>query len=152
MFKNFSWTNILTDEEKKELEFGISSTYAFTLLFLTSLAGLIVLFSNVFVGLAIILLGYVYFLYLRKGKHFIFTDKRIVMVDAFIGKEIISVDYSQITDIQMEQSPFELFAGWGNLAINTAGTHSPEIKLSFIDNPQKVKLELDSIRGRINGK
>jgi membrane protein YdbS with pleckstrin-like domain len=146
IFRNFDWNQIISKEEKKELEFGISITYATLLLLFTSITGIIIVFSNIIIGLAIVILGVIYFWYLAKGKHFLLTDNRIILVDVFVGREVISVDYSQITDIELEQSPFDQMGGWGTLSINTAGTHSPTIKITPVNNPQKIKQELDNIR------
>ena len=109
-------------------------------------AGWLLRIKVIYIGILIFLLGGVYWLYLKNAKHYAFTNKRIVLVDSFLGMSSISIDYNQITDIEVEQSYVDQLGGWGNLIINTAGTHSPEVRLSFIDNPEEIKKQLDTIR------
>ena len=95
-------------------------------------------------------MGLLYWFYLKKSKHYAFTNKRVILVDSFIGGNVISIDYNQITDIEITQSAIDQGGRWGTITINTAGTHAPEVNLSFIENPQAIKQSLDEIRDTAN--
>jgi len=146
---NFNWSKILSTDESLEKEFSISNRYRNILFSLTTVASLLILFFNIFIAICIFLLGLLYWFYLKKAKHYGFTNKRIVLVDSFLGETITSIDYNQITDIEIEQNFLDQIAGWGTLIINTAGTHVPEINLTFIGNPQDIKQTLDKIRDNV---
>ena len=146
---NFSWSKILSTDESLQKEFSISRRYCNILFSFSTVASLLILFFNIFVAIFVFLLGLLYWFYLTKAKHYGFTNKRIVIVDSFLGESITSIDYSQITDIEIEQTFLDQAAGWGTLIINTAGTHVPEINLTFIDNPQSLKQALDQIRDNV---
>ena len=143
---NFNWSKILSGDESLQKEFSISSRYRNIVLSLSAAASLLILFFNIFAAIFVFLLGLLYWFYLKKAKHYGFTSKRIILVDSFLGENITSIDYTQITDIEIVQSFLDQAAGWGTLTINTAGTHVPEVNLAFIDNPQGIKQALDQIR------
>jgi uncharacterized membrane protein YdbT with pleckstrin-like domain len=143
----FDWKKILSPDEKIQKEFGISKIYYNTILALSLILAAITVTASLFAGVLLALLGLVYWFYLKSAKHYAFTNKRIVLVDAFAGMSANSIDYNQITDIQFEQSFAEQILGIGTFNINTAGTHSPLTSLTFIDNPQNLKQKLDQIRG-----
>ncbi len=145
---NYDWSKILSPQEELQSEFTISTRYIQIVTSGIILLGIILCFFSIFAGIFIILLGGLYFLYLSRAKHYCFTNKRIVLVDSFFGTNITSIDYTQVTDVEMEQSAVEQYCGWGTLVINTAGTHAPEIRLPFIDNPQEKKIRMDEIRDK----
>jgi len=134
----------IADPIKKE--FTISSKYRSIILMSALFFGILTGTQSVYAGLGVFLLIIIYWFYLTSGKHFAFTNKRIILVDSFLGKNIKSIDFGQITDIEVQQSFIEQLAGWGTLLVNTAGTHSSKIHVSFIDNPIVVKKDLDQIR------
>ena len=146
---NFSWSNILSADESLQKEFSISFRYRNIFLLSTSVLALFVIFFSIFAAIFLFLLGLLYWYYLKKAKHYCFTNKRMVLVDSFLGQSVTSVDYNQITDVEVEQSFFDQSANWGTLVINTAGTHTPEVIISFIDNPLVIKKTLDEIRDKI---
>lgn len=142
----YQWNKILAPEETLQKEFGLSTKYRNATIALIIIAGIAVCFFSLFAGGFIFFLGGIYWLYLTRAKHYAFTTKRMILVDAFVGSRVVSIDYNQITDIEIEQSVFDELGGWGTIVINTAGTYAPEIRLSFIDNPQNIKQSLDQIR------
>lgn len=148
----FSWEKILAPEEILQKEFTISKRYRLAILIssIVLAIGAIISTASFLIGITILILGVIYWIYLTKAKHYAYTNKRIVLVDSFIGISTISVDYNQITDIELQQSLFEQIGGWGTIIINTAGTRAPEILLSFIENPEVLKQELDAIRDTIH--
>lgn len=148
---HFTWENILAPEEVLKKEFTISKRYRMIILAGAILLGLaaIISTSSLLIGITIFLLGIIYWIYITKAKHYAFTNKRIILVDFFIGITTISIDYDKITDIEIEQSFVEQIGGWGTIILNTAGTNSPQFILPFIDNPAVLKKELDGIRDTI---
>ena len=142
----FNWGKILSPDETLQKEFGVSSTYLTVIVILTIIVTIIVAYQYVPAGIFLLLLGSFYCFYLKRAKYYAFTTKKVYLVDSFIGTNIASIDYGQITDIQIEQSLVDQIFGWGTLIINTAGTHAPEMAISFVDNPQGLKQTLDKIR------
>ena len=149
---SYHWEKILAPDEVLQKEFSISPYYRRASLALVLLCS-IILFSQIFyIGILVIFLGWLYWLYLTKAKHYAFTNKRIILVESFWGTSITSIDYAQITDIEIEQSAIDQMGRWGTLIINTAGTYAPEVHLQFIDNPEGIKQELDTIRDKTTEK
>jgi uncharacterized membrane protein YdbT with pleckstrin-like domain len=143
---NFNWNKYLAKDEVIKREFSISPRFQAASLLLCIVAAISILFFNIFMAIFVFLMGLLYWYYLKKAKHYGFTNKRIILVDSFIGETVTSIDYHQITDIEITQSAFDQAAKWGTLTINTAGTHVPEVNISFIENPQGIKQNLDEIR------
>lgn len=145
---NYDWNKILSPDEQLQAEFTISTKYIQAITTAILIVGIIACFVSIYAGILVIILGGVYFLYLSRAKHYCFTNKRIVLVDSFFGVSITSIDYSQVTDIEVEQSVIDQFGGWGTLTINTAGNNSPAFRLSFVENPQDKKAKMDEIRDK----
>lgn len=142
----FDWKKTLSPGEVIKREFGISKTYSTIILVLTVLVAVLTWSSSVFASIAVTLLGLVYWIYITRSKHYAFTNKRIVLVDFFLGVSAISIDYYQITDIQIDQSFIEQILGFGTFIVNTSSTHTPQTRLSFITSPSELKQTLDQIR------
>lgn len=147
---NFNWDKYLSPSETLKSEFNISKRFTSTILVLTLILALIMLIVNIFGSLISLFIGLFYWYYLTKSKHYAFTNKRVLLVESFLGKSMISMDFSQITDIEINQSFFDQIGGWGTITINTAGTNVPKTDISFIDNPFSIKQALDQIRGQKN--
>lgn len=145
---SFSWEKILAPDEVIKREFSISTKFANIVLVLTTFASLIVSYSVLPAGFLLFLLGLLYWYYLTHSKHYAFTSKRILIVDAFLSLSTQSIDYVNITDIQAEQSFIEKMIGIGSFTINTASTHAQQTKLPWVDNPQEIKKQLDEIRDK----
>lgn len=142
----FNWKKTLSPGEEIRREFGISKTYSTAVLILTVLIAVLTWSSSIFAGTTVIILGLVYWIYITHSKHYAFTNKRIVLVDFFLGLSTISIDYNQITDIQIEQSFVEQILGFGTFIVNTSSTHTPQTKLPFVSSPSELKQTLDQIR------
>ncbi len=142
----YNWQSILAANETVQTEFGISPRYRLITTVAIVIVGFIVGINSLYPGLFIFILAYLYSWYLKTAKHFAFTNSRVILVDSFLGKSITSIDYNQITDIEVEQNALDQMGGWGTLVVNTAGTHAPETRLSFIDNPVAMQQTLDKVR------
>ena len=134
------WQRILGKDETVEYEFSLSSKYTTIWMVFWSL-----LFIMTFIGPFIF---YFYFkIYLKKANIYGFTNKRILIHKGWLSSNTISIDYSKITDIRVNQSFLEkTLINSGSLYINTAGSGNTEVVLSAIDNPYEVKKILDDLR------
>lgn len=142
---NYQWDKLLTPEEKLLKEFTISSRYRNIIVTLIAIGGIIISFQNILSGILFFVLDAIYWWYLKTAKHYAFTNKRVILVESFINKNIISIYFNQLTDMQIDQNIFDQLGGWGTITFDTAGTHVPEIQLTLIDDPQAVKKTLDQI-------
>ena len=103
---NYNWSTIITPDESVQKEFAISQKYLKFVMIAVIILSVLLMFVQVYTGILILFLGGIYCLYLYKAKHYAFTNRRVILVDSFLGKTIISIDYSQITDTEMEQNVF----------------------------------------------
>lgn len=148
------WKKVLNPDEKKEFEFSIGERYRkFMMIFLTIIIVPLLFIDNAtrIVALFAFLSILFYFgFYIKKANAYAFTDKRVLIYRGWIATDIISVDYSKITDIAAEEPFFEkIITNTGNLSINTAGTPQPEIVLKHIDSPYEIKKKLDLLKDKI---
>lgn len=142
----FTWNSILASDEKIQKEFGVSNAYVISILILTIIVSVIVAYQYIPAGLFLFVLGAFYSFYIKKAKHFAFTNKKIYLVESFIGTSIATIDFAQITDIEIDQSFIDSMGGWGTLIVNSAGTHAPLMSISPVDNPQALRQTLDKIK------
>src|SRR5438874_646513 len=103
---NFQWNTVLAPDETIQKEFTISERYRNAVVALTIVVAVVVGTAVWYVGILTLLIGILYWYYLKKAKHYAFTDKRAVLVESFIGMSVTSIDYNQITDIEVTQSLF----------------------------------------------
>lgn len=142
----YDWSKTLSPDESIEKEFAISPFFLKVILIVSVLLAIPTALTAPLAGAGIFVLGIFYWFYLRRAKHYVLTKKRVVLVDAFLGINVTSIDYQQITDVAVEQSLIDELGHWGTLVINTAGTHTPPIRLSFVPDPQRLKQTLDTVR------
>lgn len=140
-----NWESYLSSGEKIELEFGISKKYSSAVLAMAIAVSIVIAFSNIFASLGIVSLGFLYWTYLTKGKKYALTNKKIILVDVFLGRNVTNINYDKITDISINQDMADMIGNWGNVIINTAGHDFAEAILHNIDNPQKVKSKIDEL-------
>jgi hypothetical protein len=140
---NYNWNNYLSVNEKVRIDFGVSNVYSVSILAVATVIAIVLSFTNIFVGIGTLLLGILYWFYLTRGKRYAFTNKRIILIDSFLGKNVINVDYNKITDITVDQNAIDMMGGWGTIIINTAGSDVPEAVLQNVNNPQMLKNKID---------
>ncbi|KPJ71317.1 hypothetical protein AMJ50_02365 [Parcubacteria bacterium DG_74_3] len=140
------WQRILSPEEKIKFEFSLGKRYIAIARNFWIVLGIPLLFLYR-IGIVFIITGFLWGWYLRRANNYAFTNKRVLVLKGWLSTNLISVDYSKITDVRIEEPFFErLFFKTGKLVINTAGTDLPEIQLINIENPYEVKKKLDSAR------
>lgn len=140
------WDKVLGGEETLRYEFTIGEQYIKTYIIVWAIISLPFVFA--LVGVFIFLAACVYFkVYLPKANIYGFTNKRVLIHRGFFSTNLISVDYTQITDVTVQESFLDkLFTKTGTLYINTAGTSGAEIVLENIAEPYEVKKKLDQLR------
>jgi len=142
---NYRWDSHLSDGEEVKVDFGVSNVYSGGVLVVLTAIGIIIAFTNLVVGLLVFVLGFVYWYYLSRGRRFAFTTKGIIVVDSFLNKTVVHINYSKITDVTIDQSWIDIAGGWGTIIINTAGSSTPEAFLTYVDKPQQLKNKLDEL-------
>jgi uncharacterized membrane protein YdbT with pleckstrin-like domain len=143
----FKWDKFLSPGEILKKDFSISKRFTSAILVIVIILTILIAIMSIFGGLIILLMGLFYWYYLTKSKHYAFTNKRVLLVESFWGENLISMDFNQITDIEINQSYFDQMGGWGTIDIHTAGTNTPQTDIPFIDSPFEIKQTLDEIRG-----
>ncbi len=162
------WKKILTPEERVEFEFTLSKKYLsfiqtsqFAVAFSCFLIGLFFfkIFHFVFhlLGTIFFILGFAFFLwgliypwYLKKSNRFAFTNKRFLILKGWFSTSLTSVDWEKITDVEVQQKFWEkILFNTGTLTVNTAGTSAPEIVISWVDDPYRLKAKLDEIKDKL---
>ena len=144
------WQKVLTEGEKVEHEFSISSRYLMYRFILWAIIGFIawILSEEFMTGAAIVAVAAFYYLfYKKKANAYAFTSKRVVIHNGWLSTHATSVDYDKITDVRVEE-PFidKLITKTGNFAIITAGTGSQPITLKHVDSPYELKKKLDTLK------
>lgn len=143
----FSWNTVLAPQETIQKEFTISLRYrklVFATIIILSIAALFLV--SWYAGLLLFVVGGLYWWYINAAKHYVLTNTRLVLVQSFPGVDAISIDYKQITNIEIEQSVVDQIGKWGTIVINTAGEDGPTARISFIENPLMIKQALDQVR------
>ena len=89
-----------------------------------------------FIGLFLIAIS----LYRKITILYLITDKRVIVKKGLIGQSTISADYSQITDVSVEQGILgRLILHTGTIVLDTAGTDLAKVQLKWVENPFETK-------------
>ena len=151
------WQKILKPGEEVQKEFSLGSRY---ITFIQIISGIFLAIAFFVIGVSAenTALGWFFFIsyfpivwfikvYMKTANAFAFTDKRVLVHKGWLSTHLISVDYNKITDILVSEPFLEktLFKT-GNLIIDTAGTHLPEVILINVEEPYKLKRTLDYLR------
>lgn len=150
---NKTWNKVLGAGEKVELEFSLSHRYLnINIAFWLILGMAIFLFGGLhpllfLVGILFFTFGLFYFgFYLRWANHFAVTNRRLLIHRGWLSTRMTSVDYSQVTDVEVYQSFTErMLYNSGRLMVNTAGSAAHEIILNTIGDPYAVKQKLTEL-------
>lgn len=138
------WGKVLSPNEDLKYEFSVGNQYIKTYLIIW---GIISLCTLVIAPLTFAI-GYIYLkIYLQKANIYGFTNKRVLIHKGFFSTDLVSVDYSKITDVTVKESFLDkAFTKSGQLYINTAGSDNKEIILQHVENPYEIKKKLDGLR------
>jgi len=141
------WEKVLGSDEKIEYEFSIGDRYL-KVIFVFFTVALVFFFFTVDKYSSTMLFSLVCFysfFYAPAANAYALTNKRILIHTGWLSTNLVSVEYSRITDIVVGEQFFEkLIMHSGYLRVNTAGTSSQEIILNHIENPYEVKKKIDN--------
>ncbi len=139
------WQKVLSKDEVIKEEFSISNKYINIWgTFWTVLLGL---FTIPFFFVGALFPAFYYFFYVKKANLYAFTNKRVLIHRGWLSTNLVSIDYTKITNVFISQSIFQkLLTRTGSIAIDTAGTGGQEIYLKSINEPYKIKQLLDSLK------
>jgi hypothetical protein len=101
---DYKWQNIIASDETVQKDFTVSRRFRQALLIGSVILAIFLSFQNIYGGIIILLLGLLYWRYMSTAKHYAFTNKRVILVESFITKNITSIDYNQITDIEINKN------------------------------------------------
>jgi uncharacterized membrane protein YdbT with pleckstrin-like domain len=146
------WKKVLRADEVVKHEFSIGKRYRTFNMIVWGLVALLFMTGSIGFGVFLFLLVLFYFgFYLRVANAYALTDKRILIHRGWLSTSAVSVEYTNITDVTI-QEPFieRLLTKTGNLLINTAGTGAKEVTLTHITAPYEVRKKIDEIRSLAN--
>ncbi len=143
------WDKTLSSDEKVEYEFSIGERYLNFILIMIGIISLPLLAAAGF-GIVTFLIALFYCkFYAKTSNAYAFTNKRIIIHTGWLSTKMVSVDYTKITDMHVEEPIVDrIFTHTGNLSINTAGSGNIEIVLRHIEKPYEVKKKLDVIMAK----
>ena len=142
----FEWKEVLGSDEVLKKEFGVGEKYLSVGFRLSIFLGILLLL--IVVGIFFILWSIFYWkFYLRKSIRYAFTNKRVLVRKGLLNTRLISIGYEKITDIQVRENVIEKWLyQTGMIIINTAGTSYDEVVLDKVEEPYKVKQQLEELR------
>lgn len=76
----------------------------------------------------------------------IVTDKRTILQEGILSRNINEVMHSHVRNIQINQSPMQRIFNTGTIKIASAGTGDIEISASGIPAPNRIKSVIDHYR------
>lgn len=150
------WAKILSTGEEIKYEFSVSKKFSTAMMVLGCLAGIIILFTpGFFIGILVIMASVFYFKYfIFWTNNFAFTNKRALIYRGWLATDLISIDYSKITDIVVDQPIIGKLTNSGHILLNTASSSALETKqkqkIENIDNPYETKKKLEEFKNLIN--
>lgn len=141
------WDKFLSNGEGLKATFSVSKRYRKFGMALWILVSIPLLFIQ---GLGVLTFLYALFYfgyYLKHFNNYALTDKRILIYKGWIHKQAICVDYEKITDIEIRE-PFidRVMIKSGDILIDTAGLEEKKIILKHIDNPYKIKKQINELK------
>lgn len=145
---------IIGQNEKIEYQFSIGLGYIVFNLLLWSIISLGSIFiyhklAPAMPPLIFVWAIFYYVFYLRIANVYAFTDRRILIYRGWLSTNLVSIDYSQITDVIVEENFFsKILTNTGFLTISTAGTIGGGVKLKHIRQPYQLKKILDDLRSK----
>lgn len=100
-----------------------------------------------FLSFLFLIFGFFKKWYLKKYYQYFLTKKRIISLTGILKKELVSIEFTKITDMKIEQGFWEkILFNSGKIIIETAGKERPELILEKIEDPFLVKKKIDEIQ------
>lgn len=121
------WKKHLQPGEELVLEFGVGGRYLI-LMIVCGILTIPVIFGFFILGR---------YFYLRYGRKYSFTNRRMMSMEGWFTTEFISIDYNQITDLKVRENFVDkFFTGTGTIIINTAGSTKDEVTIMNVSDPR----------------
>ncbi len=140
------WSQVLAKDEVIKKQFGVGQSYIKIGLIFWLITGFIGLF--ILIGFFIIPIALFYYLvYVKAAYKYAFTNKRVLMKKGLLSSTLISVDYKKITNVHVHIPFWQKLFKTGDIVVNTAGFDFDRVILKFVQDPYKIKVELDEIKG-----
>jgi uncharacterized membrane protein YdbT with pleckstrin-like domain len=114
------------------------------LIWSSSIPSVIVLIGGLMLGLAAA--GTV--LFNLRSREYRFYNNEIEVYEGFINIKRNNTSYDRVTDISYSQPVTQRLFGTGTVKLNTAGSGRHEIKISYVNEPQK---EYDRLKNIVDG-
>lgn len=149
------WNKVLAQGEEVKYEFSIGQKYLNLFMWLVGgffgFCGLINIFISAPMGIVFFVISgiaiFYYKVYVPKSNAYAFTNKRVMIHKGWLSTAVTSINYDKITDIVVSEAFFDrIWSKTGTIKISTAGSNGTEVVLKHIENPYKVKIELDNLR------
>lgn len=143
------WNKLLAPTETVEYVFSLSNRYINIYLFFWLVVGIAMSWIyGLGVGIFLIALFY-YGYYLRAANAYAFTNRRILIHRGWLSTNMVTIDFSKITEVEVEQGFLEkLLYNSGKLLIDTAGTAPDKIVLFMISDPYGARQKLAELMDR----
>lgn len=137
------WQRFLLPDEQVLHTFGVSRLYLVLFFLVPALVvlgvGVGVTLTTGILGALFLLAGFGMFMpliFMWFFVHYAVTDRRILSRSGILGKYMVSVDFSTITDIAIREPFWErILTGSGTIEINTAGSHDVELVMQHVAAP-----------------
>lgn len=71
-----------------------------------------------------------------KSREYRFSENQLEFYEGFISIEQRNIAYDRITDVSLKKPFLQRIFDTGTVKINTAGSDSHEIKMSFLNDPE----------------
>ena len=143
MYYEKLWKKVLSEDERIEYEFSISPRLIYVNLVFWFVVGIATVWIYG-VGVAVFFVALVYYgWFLRVANAYAFTNKRVLIYRGWLSTNLTSVDFSRITDIEVNQGFSErIMYNVGTIYINTAGAAAHEVVLTRVQDPYGLKQKL----------
>ncbi len=150
--QHFDWNKVLTRGEEIKLDFGPGEKYLHRGFLIGMSLG--ILTAILIIGIFFLLYTLFYFkFYLSQAFRYAFTNKRVLIHQGWLSRNLTSVDFNKITDIQVRDNVIEKWLfNTGAIIINTAGTGQAEVLIDKVENPHAIKQRLENLRNEYKEK
>jgi uncharacterized membrane protein YdbT with pleckstrin-like domain len=82
-----------------------------------------------------------------KSREYRFKNDQLEWYEGFLNISQRNIAYNRVTDISLQKPLMQRFFGTGTILVNTAGTDTHEVRMSYIDNPDQEYEKVKTITG-----
>lgn len=89
-------------------------------------------------GVVLVLLVYVAVAYFNlSNREYRFFDNEVEVYEGFLNISQDTISYDRVTDISFNRPIWQRLFGTGTILLNTAGGNTQEIRISYVDDPER---------------